>query len=150
MLIAAGSELELPGPAAPARPEAVLRFSDPAASPARLPAGEVEIRAARFPSGTLATGAGGPGVAESAMMLRFSSFAVLAAISGAAALADESSWRVFGADIALSGMFGLASMTFGGAMVSEPRSFWVLGSSGAARLSTLRCSILGADGAADN
>src|ERR1039457_4722764 len=81
MLIAAGSEFALPlappagavpaaGPAFPVAPPlaSLDRFAAAPGVPGFAPSGEIEIRAARFPSGTLIPGDGGAGVAESAMM----------------------------------------------------------------------------------
>src|SRR5882724_6348925 len=54
-----------PPPAAPAAPAAP--FGEPPGTPGCLPSGEMEIRAARFPCGICAIGAGGAGAAESTM-----------------------------------------------------------------------------------
>jgi hypothetical protein len=115
ILTAAGSELEfaptpLPSVAVDAAlvpaPGPVERFAGLATAPGFFPSGETEIRAARFPSGTSADGASGPGVAERAMMRRLSALSA-APISGAAvASARVSRCRATGAGMALTGIFG--------------------------------------------
>src|SRR5580658_3321138 len=59
----------LPDPAPPP-PETAAPLFAPAAVPAFPPSGEIEMRAARFPSGIFTFGAGGTGVAERAIRLR--------------------------------------------------------------------------------
>src|ERR1700683_57774 len=76
MLTAAGSEFE-PAPLAllpPAETEAPFEpapappgRSAPLGVPGFAPSGEMEMRAARFPCGRVATGAGGAGAVESAI-----------------------------------------------------------------------------------
>src|SRR4029077_14797395 len=86
MLIAAGSELPLPPPPSPLvvpppplvppiedefPPEPPLPrgpFSAPPGTPGCLPSGEIATRADRFPCGTVTSGAGGAGEAESAII----------------------------------------------------------------------------------
>ena len=141
-MIVAGRELafELPSPfgalAVPVLlvlPPAVL-LDEPAAAPDFPPSGDTEIRAARFPCGTLGFGAGGPGVAESAMIrVRFASPVPGEATSGAGATSDGAGLRcVARADMALIDICGVSFGAAGDAILIGPEFFSLLATSGAA------------------
>src|SRR5580693_10215983 len=93
-----------PEPPFPAEP-----FSAPPGAPGCFPSGEIAMRAARFPCGTLTSGAGGPGVAESAITrCKLSSpLEAVAPISGAAPVsACEARRAATALDIGSTGIRG--------------------------------------------
>src|SRR5580698_2056379 len=158
MLTAAGREPPLAPPAVFATPEDADRpppFSPaPAAAPAVAPgvpgfapSGEIEIRAARFPSGTLTWGAGGAGDAESAIRRRrpASPWSAAAPISGAGpASAPVACRRATAVDMASSEILGRAMDAGDGAMLMGPAFFSVFETSGATASATARCRKRGA------
>src|ERR1700691_3919266 len=158
MLTAAGRE-PAPGPpavlATPADVGAPPPFSSEADAPPVVapgvpgfpPSGEMEIRAARFPSGTLTCGAGGAGVAESAIRRRrpASLWSAAAPISGAGpASAPVACRRATAVDIASSAILGRTIDAGDGAMLIGPEFFSVLDTSGATASATARCRRRGA------
>src|SRR6202050_1719603 len=122
-------------------------FSEPPGAPALVPSGEIAMRAARFPCGTLTSGAGGAGAAEIAIKrCRLSSPAEVAGpITGAA---PASAWALrrsaTGLDIGFTGSFGSAFTLGDEAMFSWASFLSVLATSGAVRSAMARCCTRGA------
>src|ERR1700683_877021 len=125
----------------PDPPLLAAAFSEPPGAPDLAPSGEIAMRAARFPCGTLTSGAGGAGAAEIAIKrCKLSSPAeAVGPITGAA---PASAWalRRSGAefDMGLTGIFGCAFATGDGAMFSGPAFLSGLATSGAAVSVTAR------------
>ena len=110
-------------PAFPAAPETSL--GEPPGTPGCLPSGEMESRAARFPCGGT-KGAGGPGVAESAMNVAGSSFAPLVSAvpsSGAGLASPVCARPTRGAAPAFNSSFGRAG-ALGETGMAISAGFW--------------------------
>ena len=141
IMIATGSELEPAPPAAPlfsaafAVAEAPLDVAEvaPPAAPDFPPSGDTEMRAARFPCGTLRFGEGGAGDAESAMMrCKLVSPWPGDGTSGAGASVAAGFRVVARADIASIDICGASFTATGDAMLIGPAFFSVFATSGAA------------------
>src|ERR1700722_11915027 len=129
MLTGPGSDEAFPPPVFPA-PPLLAEFppepplvaapcSAPPGAPGCLPSGEIATFEARFPCGTFTTGAGGPGLEESAITLCRPSLPDAAETSGAAPASACTCLRCT-AVIALIGSFGAATFVSVGAMLSGP------------------------------